>query len=124
MALPALSIKRPLSMVMPLGVGLAGFIAADKIPQMVNITSPLPRIGVKAAVAFGGGMVISRFLGKQSGALFTIGCGINLLQDILNTYVFKKAIAATAGYGAFPYQEYGAFPDEFRGYPTGETYPY
>lgn len=107
---------------MPLAVGTAGYIAADRVPAMVNITGTLPRLGVKAAVGIGGGMLISRFMGRQNAAIWTIGVGINLFSDLLRTYVFKTGLS---GYGAFPYQEYGAYPDEFSDYPTGEGYsPY
>ncbi len=126
-SLPALSFTKPMQLLVPLAVGTAGYMAADRVPVMVGMTGTLPRLGVKAAVGIGGGMLISKFLGRQNAAVWTIGVGINLLSDLLKTYVFKTQLA-TAGYGAFPYQEYGAYPDEFRGdlsgYPTGENYPY
>ena len=122
-ALPALSFTKPMQLLVPLAVGTAGYMAADRIPVMAKISGTFPRLGVKAAVGIGGGMLIGKFLGRQNAAVWTIGVGINLLSDILNTFVFKTQ-SATAGYGAFPYQEYGAYPDEFSGYPTGESYPY
>ena len=126
---PALSIARPMSILMPVAVGTAAYLATEKVPAMVGMTTTLPRLGVKAAVGVGGGMLIGKFLGKQNGAVWLIGSGINLLNDILNTYVFKTTLA---GFGAFPYSRFaeaggggvGAYPGEVsEGYPTSESYP-
>ena len=105
---------------MPAVIGTAAYIATEKIPSMVNVTDTLPRLGVKVAVGFGGGILISRFLGKQNAAIWTIGSSINILSDILRTYVFKTG--GLLGLGAFPYQTYqglGAYPyqtQEYAGY--------
>ena len=129
-ALPALSIARPMSILMPVAVGTAAYLATEKVPAMVGMTTTLPRLGVKAAVGVGGGMLIGKFLGKQNGAVWLIGSGINLLNDILNTYVFKTG--GVAGFGAFPYSRFaeageegvGAYPGDFsQEFPTGASYP-
>ena len=101
-SLPAISFRRPMSLIMPAVVGTAAYIATEKIPSMVNVTTTLPRLGVKAAVGFGGGILISKFLGRSNGAVWAIGSSINILSDILRTYVFTTG--GLLGMGAFPYQ--------------------
>lgn len=95
-----ISYRRPMSLIMPALAGTGGFFAADYIPAAIGMSaSPLTRIGIKAGVAFGGGMVVSKFMGSKSGSAFAIGAGINMLNDVLRTYIFKTA--TTAGFGAF-----------------------
>ena len=91
-----------MSLIMPAVIGTAAYIATEKIPAMVNVTTPLPRLGVKAAVGFGGGILISKFLGRSNGAVWALGSSINILSDILRTYVFTSG--TLLGMGAFPYQ--------------------
>lgn len=96
----AISARRPMSLLVPAIAGTGGFFAADYIPAAIGMSaSPLTRIGIKAGVAFGGGMLISKFAGSKIGAAFAIGAGINVVNDVLRTYVFKTA--TTAGIGAF-----------------------
>ena len=129
---PGLSLSRPMSLIMPAVIGTVAYVATSKIPAMVGVVTPLPRFGVKAAVGFGGGMLISRFLGKANGAVWVIGASINLLTDILNTYLFTTS--PLTGFSAFPYQGRGyapisgmdAYPQEFGAFPlqSGESgYP-
>lgn len=129
-SVPALSFRRPMSLIMPAVIGTAAYVATEKVPSMVNVTTTLPRLGVKAAVGFGGGILISRFLGKQNGAVWAIGSSINILSDILRTYVFQTG--GLLGLGAFPayysrvqrgYAGMEAYPQEFGAYPTEEGYP-
>ena len=113
-SLPAISFKNPMGMLMPAAIGTLGFLATQMIPSKIGMdTTPLTRFGVKAAVLFGGSMAVGRFMGRRNSIFFAVGSGINLLTDILKTYVF------TGGQlGAFPYQEgtaYGAFPQYFQG---------
>jgi hypothetical protein len=94
-------------MLMPAVVGAGGFFAADYIPTAIGMSAtPMTRIGVKAAIAIGGGMVLSRFLGAKNATAFSLGVGINVLNDVLKTYVFKTAVA---GFGAFTRPQLGAF---------------
>jgi hypothetical protein len=89
-----------MSLLMPALAGTGGFFAADYIPAAIGMSaSPLTRIGIKAGVAFGGGMLITKFMGSKSGTAFALGAGINLINDALKTYVFKTGV--TAGFGAF-----------------------
>ncbi len=96
----AISARRPMSLLMPAIAGTGGYFAADYIPAVIGMSaSPLTRIGVKAGVAFGGGMLVSKFMGNKSGTAFAIGAGINVLNDVLRTYVFGGT--AVSGLGAF-----------------------
>jgi len=118
-ALPAISVSRPASLIMPALVGTAAYVATDKVPSMVNVTSDLPRLGVKAAVGFGGGILLSRIAGSKAGVVWAIGSSINLMTDILRTYVFKGTLS---GLGAFPRRgltyragaPLGAYPTEYQ----------
>lgn len=117
-ALPAVSFSKPASLIMPALVGTAGYLVTDRVPSMVNVTQTLPRLGVKAAVGFAGGILISKFLGRTSGAVWAIGAAINLTNDVLRTYVFRTS--TVAGLGAFPRrgvtysgQGMGAYPSEY-----------
>jgi len=125
--LGGISISRPLSLIMPVAVGFAARYATLKVPQMLSIVNPLPRFGVKAAVAVGGGLVLNRFVGKTNATIWTVVGLVTLAEDILNTYVFQQAVA-TAGLGAYTPEmgEVGAFPSSAEGmgaYPFGGAEP-
>ncbi len=97
----AISARRPMSLLMPAAVGAGGYFAADYIPIAIGMSAtPMTRIGIKAAIAVGGGMLLSRFLGARNATAFSLGVGINVLNDVLRTYVFKTT-TTTAGLGAF-----------------------
>lgn len=97
----AISARRPMSLLMPAAIGAGGYFAADYIPIAIGQSaSPITRLGIKAAIAIGGGMVLGKFLGAKSAAAFSLGVGINVLNDVLKTYVFQTAVSA-AGLGAF-----------------------
>lgn len=96
----AISARRPMSLLVPVIAGTGGYFAADYIPATIGMSaSPLTRIGIKAGVAFGGGILVSKFMGSRSGTAFAIGAGINVINDVLRTYVFSGT--AAAGLGAF-----------------------
>jgi hypothetical protein len=99
----SLSASKPMSLIMPIAVGAGGYFVSDYIPAAIGMsTSPMTRIGIKMGIAFGGGMVLSKFLGAKNGVAFALGAGINAVNDVLRTYVFKTTVAATtAGLGAF-----------------------
>ncbi len=120
--LPAISWRRPMSLLVPAAVGTGAFVACDYLPAKLGMVTTFPRLGVKAAVGIGGSMVIGRFLGKSNGAVWLIVSGVNILQDILRTFVFQPTVLTTAGYGAFPYQDGGMSGDEGFGAFPGEQY--
>lgn len=121
--LPAMSIRRPMSLLIPMAIGAGGYMAADLLPAKLNMVDTFPRLGVKAAVAIGGSMVLSKFMGRSNGTIFMIGAGINLFQDLLKTFVFKTAVAGLGGYGAYVHPGgYGAYTEAYDGY--GGDSPY
>lgn len=117
-----ISLSRPSTLVVPIAVGLAARIATNRLPAMVGFSSPLPKYGVQAGVAIGGGLLLNRFLGKNNAMVWTIVSGVTILENLLNDYVFGRAMAATttsglsyeepAGVGAFPEEGMGAYPYE------------
>jgi len=97
---PALSFRRPMSLLMPAVAATGGFFAADYIPAAIGMsTSPLTRIGIKTGIAFGGGMVVSKFMGSKNGMFFAVGAALNVLNDVMRTYIFGGT--AITGLGAF-----------------------
>ncbi len=101
---PAISYRRPMSLIMPAASVAGGIFAADYLPAMIGMAgSPLTRLGVKLAVGFAGAMILK----GKNGALFAAGAGANALMDVVKTYVFKTG--ATAGFGAFTRPQLGAF---------------
>lgn len=98
-----LSLSQPMSLLTPTGVALAGLVATTQIPSMLGITTAgISRLGVKAGVGFGGGFLVSKFLGKTNGAMWAIGSAVDLLIDILNTYLFTTSPLTFSGMRAFP----------------------
>jgi hypothetical protein len=121
-----LSLKRPMAILMPVAVGTASFYVTGKAPDWAGIVNEWARLGVKAAVGVGGGMVVSKFAGRTNGALWMIISGVSIANDLLQKYIFKTA--AVAGYGAYaPYtlsdqgEGIGAFAPD---YSLSEGNPY
>ncbi len=121
-----ISLTNPVTLVMPIAVGVAARFATIKAPQMLAIASPLPRYGVQAAVAVGGGLVLNKFIGRTNAIIWTVVSGVTIVESLLNEFVFQRAIATTAGLGAYETEpeSVGAFPDGGMGaYPFGEQEP-
>ncbi len=123
-SVPAISFRRPMSMLMPCAIGVASYMACDYVPTKLGMAaSPLQRLGVKAGVGFGGMMLLGRFIGRQNAAVWGIVAGVNILQDILKTYIFKTAVAGLGMYVYPGYSGVGAYPQE--GYsPYYDSSPY
>ena len=112
--------SRPMSIVMPVAIGAASFIITSKAPDYAGMTSKWTRLGVKAAVGVGGGMAVSKFLGRSNGYIWLIGSGMNIAMDLINTYlsgIITAPVAGVSSYGAYPREvagtsDYGAYPGE------------
>ncbi len=118
-------IMRPQTLIMPLLTGLVAKMATEKIPAMLNLTTPLTRYGSQAAVAIGGSILLRRFVGRTNAAIWGIVSAVTILTDVVNRYVLKTTLTGLgydggydggyAGYvgdaGAYP-NEVGAFPYE------------
>lgn len=109
-----ISLSKPFTLLMPIAVGLAARIATQRVPMFLRIVAPLPRYGVQAAVAVGGGILLNRFVGRTNAMVWTIVSGVTILESILNDYVFKTTVA---GIGAYPEnlgytetEDVGAYP--------------
>jgi len=135
---PALSFRRPMSLVVPIAVGTAAFVLTDRVPAMVGVTATWQKYGAKAAVGVGGSMLVGKFLGRTQGIVWLLGSGINIATDLVKQFLLPRVSAPVAGYGAFPYaydygeprgigyEGYQAFPDEMAagGYPFAGTIEY
>lgn len=114
-----ISLNRPMSLLMPIGIGLAARIATQRAPIFLGMVAPLPRYGVQVAVAVGGGILLNRFVGKTNAMVWTIVSGVTILESILNEFVFRAV--AVSGIGAFPESLSGVGYEEPE---TMDAYPY
>lgn len=118
-----ISLRRPTSLVVPIAVGLAARMATIRAPLMLGVVSPLPKYGIQAGVALGGGLLLKRVLGNTNAMVWAIVSGVTILENILNDFVFSRAVAVTApgaaGMGYYEPEGVGAFPEEGMG-----AYPY
>ena len=110
-SLPAVSFRRPMSILMPAAVGVGAYMACEMVPSKLGMTDNLSRLGVKAAVGVGGSIAVGKFLGRANGTVWLIVSAVDILQDILKTYVFTSLGISLSGLSAFPGgQSYGAYP--------------
>jgi len=115
-----LDINKPMSMIMPLGVGILSLIANERIPTVLNLSSFYMRLGAKVAITFGGGILLSKVkaIGKSNAAVWTIVGGVSIARSLLEKFVFKTSVS---GLSAFPEEVeadlngIGAFPEEIEG---------
>jgi len=129
-SVPALSLRNPMSLLMPVATGIAAKMACDKIPGMLGLTG-LPASAAKLAVAFGGGMLLRRFIGASNATIWTLIGAITVATDLLNQYVLNTSL----GYLSVPAGQLGAFPgnvsesypplgSDFGAFPYGEVVQY
>ena len=127
---------RPMTLVMPLIVGLAAKMATERLPGMLNMQTKMTQYAVQAGVAVAGGIFLKKPLGSTNAAIWVIMSGVTILTDVLNTYVFQTmapAITTTAGFGATPIYQApgavelggtGAYPEELGAFPYGNVVTY
>lgn len=132
---PALSLRRPMTLVMPVLTGVVAKLATERVPTMLNVTAPLTRAAVQLGVAFGGGMILRRMIGSVNAGVWTIVSAVTIASELVNRYVFKTALSYMSAeeipYGGFPVARYGsgmsAYPeqmsDDMGAFPTA-SYPY
>lgn len=134
-SLGGINLRKPMTLLMPVIIGLGAKMATEKVPSMVNMSKPLPKFGVQAAMAIGGGLLLQKPLGKNNAAIWAIVSGVTALSGLLNNYVFKQALSYVSDMGVpeVSYDgnsgevEYGsvdAFPDELGAYPYESTVEY
>jgi len=117
---------------------MATGLAPGMLAQFTG-TNPWVQVGVRLAVAFGGGMAVGRYVSKEHGNVWTVVGTSLVAYDLLKEYVFKQFFPALglSGYeypgyeeqgdsqvNAFPNQV-GTYPDEggIQAFPLG-SYPY
>lgn len=132
---PAISLRRPMTLLMPVLTGVAAKLATERVPTMLNITAPLTRAAVQLGVAFGGGMILRRMIGSTNAGVWTIVSAVTIASELVSKYVFKTALSYMSAeeipYGGFPVASYGrgmgAYPeqmsDDMGAFPTA-SYPY
>lgn len=114
--------------------------AAGILPGMLvqfTGTNPWVLIGVRLAIAFGGGMAVGQYVSKEHGSVWAVVGTSLVAYDLLKQYLFP-----TLGLAGFEYSGYtegedsqvnafpqvGAYPDQggIQAFPLGEvgSYPY
>lgn len=117
------SFKRAL----PLAVtGGAAIIVTNLAPSFAARfvgTSNIAKYGVQAATAVVGGMGVSRFVGREHGAIWTVSGLAVIVADLAQKYLLGRFLPAVAGFGEYEYEMgpgvYGvnAFPEAMSAYP-------
>lgn len=138
---PALTMRGlglPISLkgMLPLAVtGGAAAVVATIAPSLARVQSPWAQLGVKAAVAVGGGIILGKTVGREHGKIWMVVSGSLIVADLLKKYVLGRIMPGMGDYGdeeyvgAFPYEDtVGAYPEEvdmagIGGVDTGD-YPY
>ncbi len=109
----AISIRRPMTLVMPIAVGVAGLMAADKVPAMLNLSGN-SALAAQAGLMVGGGLLLPKFVGNTAATVFVAVVGAKMVSGLLNKYMFNTGLS---GLGEIPYamSPYGggmsAFPN-------------
>ncbi|HDK42885.1 MAG TPA: hypothetical protein ENG87_05880 [Candidatus Pacearchaeota archaeon] len=131
-SLGGFNLKKPMSLLMPVLIGVGAKMATERVPNMVNISKPFPRFGVQLAMAVGGGILLQKPLGKNNAAIWAIVSGVTAVSGLLDEFVFKQALSYVSDV-AGPVSDYGndeidysmsAFPDELGAYPYEDTVQY
>lgn len=114
----------------PLAVtGGLSAVAAGAAPGMLaqwTGTNPWVQVGVRLAVAFGGGMLVGRYVSKEHGNVWAVVGTSLVAYDLLKQYVFAQFFPGLGLSGVgFEYQGYeeqgnsqiNAFPNQVSSYP-------
>lgn len=105
----SMSIKRPLSLLMPIAVGIGAKMAVEKVPGMIfaaaNMTD-IKRLMVQTAIAilpqFG-----KKFVGERNANIWTLVAGVTIGASLLNKYVLKTTTALAGSDDEIIYLEDG-----------------
>jgi hypothetical protein len=113
---------------LPLAVtGGASIIVTNLAPgfaaRFVGMSN-IAKYGVQVATAVGGGIGVSKFVGREHGTIWTVAGLAVIIADLANKYVLGRTLAGLGaeyevppsvyGMGAFPYEEsgVGAYPED------------
>jgi hypothetical protein len=104
---------------------VAAGIAPGAIARLAGIANPWLLLGLRVGVAFGGGMLVGKYVSQEHGRVWTIVGTSLVAYDLLKQYVLPAILpAGLAGVG-FEYQGYeeaedsqvNAFPNQVNAYP-------
>ena len=98
----------------------AGFIgtkfAGNMIAPAIGMTQPIMRMGIKTVIAMAGGrFIVSRFAGRTAGENFMVGGLVEVISDVVKTYL-APSVPALAQYDepleldSYNYSELEAYP--------------
>lgn len=130
--LPRISLKRPASFIMPIGVGVAAYMATDKLPTMVMpLATPNTRTMLQLGITIGGGLAMVPLVGNVGAIAWLAASGAATLGSIVNRWLASMTTPTTTdtttttqGLGYVPYPALpgggydlnlggvGAFPQE------------
>lgn len=104
---------------------VAAGIAPGAIARFAGIANPWLLLGLRIGVAFGGGMLVGKYVSQEHGKVWTVVGTSLVAYDLLKQYVLPAILpAGLAGVG-FEYQGYeeaedsqvNAFPNQVNAYP-------
>ena len=112
-ALSGVSITKPMSLLMPIGMGIASAFAVKRLPGMLKLAPhdlaagkiSWMRVLAQLGISVGGGLAISKFLEKTSGIVFTVVGSSLTIMELLNTAVFKGQLSDVSGIDLSQYEE-------------------
>lgn len=104
---------------------VAAGIAPGAIARFAGIANPWLLLGLRIGVAFGGGMLVGKYVSQEHGKVWTVVGTSLVAYDLLKQYVLPAILpSGLAGVG-FEYQGYeeaedsqvNAFPNQVNAYP-------
>lgn len=119
------SLRRPVSLIAPIAVGLGGAVITDQVPGILGLSGYMAKASQAGAI-LGGGMLINGLLGPVGMAAWVVGGGIVLLKDFVSGMLFPSigtGIVTTNGAGTSTgtMQGFGNLPVNNIGYPASTS---
>lgn len=119
------SLRRPVSLIAPIAVGLGGAVITDQVPGILGLSGYMAKASQAGAI-LGGGMLINGLLGPVGMAAWVVGGGIVLLKDFVSGMLFPSigtGIVTTNGSGTSTgtMQGFGNLPVNNIGYPASTS---
>ena len=104
---------------------VAAGIAPGYVARLAGVSNPWLMLGLRVGVAFGGGMLVSKYVSSEHGKVWTVVGTSLVAYDLLKQFVLPAILpAGLAGVG-FEYDGYteesdsqvNAFPNQISAYP-------
>jgi hypothetical protein len=103
----SIDVRKPQTLLIPIGVGLASKFAVTRIPRMVNVApGSFGSIAMKLGLALGGAILLRRALGDTNALIWAVVGGSEAVSEFVD-----KVTGQIAGLGYEP-QEISAYPGE------------